>query len=698
MKNILKVIMHISFVVFTLTLLSLLLFDSYEFDTVRGTFESHFTMEDTDSSFEETNSFNQQLGSSVADVISYCGIMDEMDSNEFRESVSGNTVIGQDNDGGIYKEHGRYEDYFSASNSNIRFFVIEKVGKDVITRTNLPGVNVAKANLNDLKNGVLKECNKYIYLDGLNHVYETNTMIEESTVYTLFNNSSYAFPIDTTIMVGVNKNLAQIDDNYSLGNRVYNYGGSNFLLRIITMALSGFLYFVLMIVLAVIDGVTIDKENKKRTIKLGMLDRVPCEIRIILLLAVGLLMGTFLSEFYNLKPVLRELFFNNSIGVIVLGAVCSLILSLCISFFLLGFFRRLKGRIIFKTSLCSKLIEVCIKAMDSIFDNKGSIVKVAIPYAMLCLLNIVLTFIAVDTKVYFLIVVVVILDIIDGYGIYKNYLDKEQIIEVINKICKGDINAKARDDLKGDNKKLANAVNQIGESVNAAVNTSMKDEKMKADLITNVSHDLKTPLTSIINYVDLLKKERIDNENAKSYIAILDEKSQRLKQLTDDLVEASKISSGNIVLQMEKINVKQLLSQVGAEFIDKFEEKRLSFVGSAPENDIFINADSRRIYRVIDNLFTNVYKYALEGTRIYLDVINQDKKVYICVKNISANPLNVSPEELLERFVRGDESRNTEGSGLGLSIAKNLTEAMGGAFEIYLDGDLFKVVLTFDEV
>ena len=697
MKNILKVIMHISFVVFTLTLLSVLLFDSYDFDTVRGTFESSFTMEDIDTSFEETNSFNQQLGSSVADVISYCGLMDEMDSNEFRESVSGNTVIGQDNDGGIYKEHSRYEDYFNASNSNIRFFVIEKVDKEIITRTNLPGANVAKANLNDLKNEILGMCDKYIYLDGLNHVYETNTLIEESTVYTLFNNSSYAFPIDTTIMVGINKDLTQIDDNYALGNRVYNYAGRNFLLRIITIAVSGFLYLVLMIVLSVTDGVTIDKETQKRTIRLGMLDRIPCEVRIILLLAFGLLCA-FLSEFSNIKQTMRELFFNNPDVAIALGAICALIASLCISFFVLGFFRRLKARIIYKTSLCNKLIGVCSKAVDSMLDNKGSIVKVAIPYALLCLINIVLTYIAVDTEVYFLIVVVVILDAIDGYGIYKNYLEKEEIIKVINKICQGDIDAKARDDLKGDNKKLAIAVNQIGESVNAAVNTSMKDEKMKADLITNVSHDLKTPLTSIINYVDLLKKERIDNENAKSYIAILDEKSQRLKQLTDDLVEASKISSGNIVLQMEKINVKQLLSQASAEFIDKFEEKRLSFVGTAPENDIFINADSRRIYRVIDNLFTNVYKYAMEGTRIYLDVINQDKKVYICVKNISSNPLNVSPEELLERFVRGDESRNTEGSGLGLSIAKNLTEAMGGAFDICLDGDLFKVILTFDEV
>ena len=186
----------------------------------------------------------------------------------------------------------------------------------------------------------------------------------------------------------------------------------------------------------------------------------------------------------------------------------------------------------------------------------------------------------------------------------------------------------------------------------------------------------------------------------REYIEVLDTKSQRLKQLTDDLVEASKISSGNIVLQWEKINLIELLNQTIGEFSEKFEEKALYPVLNAPKGSVYIEADSRRIWRVIENLFNNIYKYALPGTRVYIDLeqIRQEghtAQVQLSVKNISAQPLKVNPEELTERFIRGDESRTTEGSGLGLSIAKNLTQAMKGKFEIVMDGDLFKVNLNF---
>ena len=233
----------------------------------------------------------------------------------------------------------------------------------------------------------------------------------------------------------------------------------------------------------------------------------------------------------------------------------------------------------------------------------------------------------------------------------------------------------------------------------------MKDERMKADLITNVSHDIKTPLTSIINYVDLIKREEVDNERVRSYIKILDEKSQRLKQLTDDLVEASKISSGNINLHFEKINLVELINQTIGEFSEKFEKKALTSVINVNTQNAIIEADSRSTWRIMENLFNNVFKYALEGTRVYIAISGRMKGeakeqeiVEISIKNISAKELNCNPEELTERFIRGDESRTTEGSGLGLSIAKNLTEAQHGTFEIVLDGDLFKVILTFPAV
>ena len=226
-------------------------------------------------------------------------------------------------------------------------------------------------------------------------------------------------------------------------------------------------------------------------------------------------------------------------------------------------------------------------------------------------------------------------------------------------------------------------LNNISNGLENAVQERMKSERMKAELITNVSHDIKTPLTSIINYVDLLKKEDIANEKAIEYINILDNKSQRLKKLTEDLIEASKVSTGNVSLNLEKIY--------------KFQNKNLQIIVNCNENEININADSRYMYRIVENLFSNIYKYALENSRVYIDIsIVDGTNVVIEMKNISKDKLNISADELMQRFVRGDRSRNTEGSGLGISIAQNLTELQNGTFELKLDGDLFKVKLTFN--
>ena len=245
------------------------------------------------------------------------------------------------------------------------------------------------------------------------------------------------------------------------------------------------------------------------------------------------------------------------------------------------------------------------------------------------------------------------------------------------------------------NRQMAAAINDLGDGLRHALQEQMKSERMKADLITNVSHDLKTPLTSIINYVDLLKREDLHNEKANEYLIVLDQKSQRLKQLTEDLVEASRASSGNVVLNICRIDVKELLMQTSGEFVERFEARGLQLIENYPQNPQYVDADGRRLWRIIENLFRNVEKYAMPHTRVYLDLVNDGDRVAFSLKNISENPLNISPEELTERFTRGDESRSTEGSGLGLSIAKDLTEIQQGTFEIYLDGDLFKVTVSF---
>ena len=275
-------------------------------------------------------------------------------------------------------------------------------------------------------------------------------------------------------------------------------------------------------------------------------------------------------------------------------------------------------------------------------------------------------------------------------------VQRNVIMDGIRRISGGDLEYEINlDELKGDNKAMGEAINTISEGLHHAVDGSMKNERLKADLITNVSHDIKTPLTSIINYVDLLKREKLENERVKGYIRVLDLKSQRLKQLTEDLVEASKISSGNITLQMSRLNFVELVYQTAGEFNERFEARGLTAVTKLPREPVVILADGRRIWRVIDNLYNNAAKYAMENTRVYVDMEVTGSRVAFSIKNISEQPLNIDASELTERFIRGDVSRSTEGSGLGLSIAQNLTTLMGGTFDVYLDGDLFKVTVTF---
>ena len=270
------------------------------------------------------------------------------------------------------------------------------------------------------------------------------------------------------------------------------------------------------------------------------------------------------------------------------------------------------------------------------------------------------------------------------------------IMDGLKKISDGELQYKIKTDtLTGKQKVMAEYINNIGSGLDAAVENSLKKERMQTELITNVSHDLKTPLTSIINYVDLMKRENPTDPKIQEYLRILDEKSQRLKVLTEDVVEASKASTGNIKLEMNDIDFVEMVQQVIGEFEEKFKEKNLTMMVHFTDEPSIIYADGQRMWRVLENVFGNVVKYAMEGTRVYAEISNRNKKVTFSLKNISAQPLNISADELTERFIRGDVARNTEGSGLGLSIAQTLTELQGGEFKLYLDGDLFKVMITF---
>lgn len=244
-------------------------------------------------------------------------------------------------------------------------------------------------------------------------------------------------------------------------------------------------------------------------------------------------------------------------------------------------------------------------------------------------------------------------------------------------------------------KKQGENLNNIKLGIAQAVEDKMKSERFKTELITNVSHDIKTPLTSIINYVDLLGKEDLQNENAKEYIQIISKHSDRLKKLVVDLVDASKASSGVLQLDMQPLKIDVLLEQIAGEYVERLKGNNLELIMRKPEESIQIMADGQRIYRVFDNLMSNICKYALPNTRVYLLLERNNNTATISFKNISATELDMSANDLMERFVRGDKSRNTEGSGLGLSIAESLTTLQNGEFNIQLDGDLFKIVISF---
>lgn len=248
--------------------------------------------------------------------------------------------------------------------------------------------------------------------------------------------------------------------------------------------------------------------------------------------------------------------------------------------------------------------------------------------------------------------------------------------------------------LRGDLKRCGENLNKVQQGVQRAVDERLRSERMKTELITNVSHDIKTPLTSIVNYVDLLKKEDIDNPKAQEYLEVLDRQRKRLKKLTEDLVEASKASSGVIPVDCQPTNVNVLLSQLEGEYEERLQKAELTMIVHPAAGDPVVLADGKLLSRVMDNLMNNIGKYAMPGTRVYAAAAADEKESTISIKNVSRNELNVSADELMERFVRGDSSRHTEGSGLGLSIAKSLVELQGGRFELSIDGDLFRADIS----
>ncbi|KGN00892.1 histidine kinase [Clostridium novyi A str. 4570] len=282
--------------------------------------------------------------------------------------------------------------------------------------------------------------------------------------------------------------------------------------------------------------------------------------------------------------------------------------------------------------------------------------------------------------------------------VIKNIGKFNKIVEGTKRMTEGDLNFTIDVKGKGILVDLANNINNIKEGYNKAVAEEIKSQKFKSELITNVSHDLKTPLTSIINYIKLLQQEGISKEEIEGYIGVLDRKSERLKTLIEDLFEASKVSTGAVELNMERLDVVSLLKQSLGEFSERIENSSLNFRINLPSKPIYCNLDGKKTWRLFENLIGNILKYSQENTRVYIDLQEKNDEVIITMKNISSYEMNFEADELFERFKRGDESRSTEGSGLGLAIANSIAELQGGSLDIEIDGDLFKSIAKFKTI
>lgn len=353
--------------------------------------------------------------------------------------------------------------------------------------------------------------------------------------------------------------------------------------------------------------------------------------------------------------------------------------------------KRIKGRNLWKNSL----LRVIVRFIYKIYDNRKKTTKTVL---LLCGFFLVQG-IAVLFRNGVTMLLVLLADVGVFYVVLNGLLLKEKLKKGIEEIALGNMEYQIPlQGLRGENLKLAEMINGIANGFHMAVEEAMKNERLKTDLITNVSHDIKTPLTSIINYVAILKQSDIADPKIQGYLDILEAKAQRLKTLTEDVVEASKVSSGNISLEYMDVDLVEMIQQTEGEMAEKFEARNLKMIVNLPAEPAVVHVDGRRMWRVLENIFGNAANYAMPGTRVYADLKLEEDTVDLSLKNVSEHQLNISADELTERFIRGDLSRSSEGSGLGLSIAQSLTTMQGGTFNLYLDGDLFRVNIRFPRV
>lgn len=450
-------------------------------------------------------------------------------------------------------------------------------------------------------------------------------------------------------------------------------------------------------VILILEIISAGHSKEEEGIHLSWLDRVPFDVMSIVAVTIFSLAAVGLAECLDAGiPNANLRYIQNA----VLPISCVEIMCLSAYFWLISLTVRIKAHTLLSNNLVTKaviyLAGIISAGVSRIMDTpRNWVLLVAGGYVLVTLVQI-----SALGYTGFIGKLVLVFTLVSGGLMLGCGKDFNVLLKASEEMSSGNleycINEEELSKMKGPFHEMGQFFTKIGDTMENAVSEKMKSERMKTELITNVSHDLKTPLTSIINYVDLLKKEHT-HEQEEEYLNVLDRQSQRLKKLTEDVVEASKASTGNITVDIASIDVQEILEQSIAEYEEKIEEADLRLIVHNLEDHMKVKADGRLLWRSVRNLLSNICKYAMPSTRVYIDVVRRDHNIVMIFKNTSRDELNITAEELKERFVRGDSSRHVEGSGLGLSIVESLMKLMGGTCQLTVDGDLFKAELSLPE-
>ena len=509
-------------------------------------------------------------------------------------------------------------------------------------------------NSNNIVKDYFKKYPSYIVIDKDETINSNNIWIKSAGTLDSENNTVYLSFSEEYLNPKIEE---WKEERKVITNKLYRIG--EFLLGLII----SFVYLV----------ITIGRKSfKDKEVQLNSIDRLPNDVNIAIclsLIGIWAILVEGIGRGNSNSPNILKVITPITSVISTFGLV--LVLSLV---------KHFKNKTLIKNTLTYKVLYKIYRFIKDVYDNGSvgvKVIVVVVAYPLLTALTFFMFPITIGAMAWLCLIKV------------KEF---NKIKEGIEKIRNGDMDHRIEIQGEGEFAKLSNDINSITEGLKKSVDNELKSERLKTELITNVSHDIRTPLTSIITYVDLLKNEN-DSNKSKEYIEILEQKSQRLKTLTDDLFEATKASSGNIPVNLEKIDMVSLLTQGLGELDDKIKYAQLDFKINHSKDKVYVTADGKLLWRVIENLLSNIFKYALKGSRVYIDIEESENTVILTMKNISAYELNISSDELMERFKRGDESRSSQGSGLGLSIAKSLIDVQNGIFNIEIDGDLFKSII-----